>query len=240
MSIADLNSVIASFAVSGGCTLVQQSEAPMVMGRRGPATSIATVVTDVFYAPDAGGTVDQQVGGVKRPVERLKVWLRTEILPAVIEPSASDPWLVIVGGRTFQVVAVEEWTAGGFWVATVQRVEDSRSMGLAYFGTITTADAALSAAARGAVIMGKSKAYTPTRSLRLRLADSLDAVGLVWSAALLAPSNTVAFRGVDAAGESVSITPTSLDTFTSGGTNYVVAVLPQVPSPSGDLRIEVL
>lgn len=241
MAFGNINVLIQRLATPGGITLVEQGEARLIMGRPEAPTLTVTAISDVVWHPAGGG----QLGAAGSNLfvdtsEKITVYLRTEVLPAVVEPDGGSPWWILAGGRWFRVDSVDPWSQGGFWVAQCSRLPDSRAVGEVGFATVTPAEAALPAIALAPLVLSRRKAFTPQRSIRF-VVDAANAgagdalVAFTWPASLLAPADAPVFRATNNIGAVIVVAAVAVAAF---GPNFL-ALLPRVAAADGSLRYEV-
>lgn len=138
IDLTDIAGVIADLGNPGGVVLVELGRSAVVLGRPGLPLATMHVVADAVHHPDPGAVNVTPVGAYLDNVDRLAVYLRERILPAVVDPDGSQPWWVVANGKRYGVTRVDDWSAGGFWVARCERLaEDGRTMPV-WFGSIVS------------------------------------------------------------------------------------------------------
>lgn len=233
MALTDINSTIASLATPGGITVLERGPSQLIAGRPSSPAMTPVAVADVVWAPDAGGRTAALQSGIARPTESIVVYARRELVPPMREKQRA--WWLLAGGRFFEVTSVEPWTPGGFWVARATLVEDTRSVGVVGFASISAAAAAVPATARAAALAAMS-AWTTKRSMRFvaPAGGGANVVAFAWPSTIEQLAEVPVFRAVNADGEDVVVAATI-----SATVDGFVAVLPRVVSPDGMLRYEV-
>lgn len=239
MALTDINSVIASLATPGGIVVLSRPAPDLVRGRRTSTPMTVTTLTDVVWAPDAGGRTAPSQGGVVSPTEQIAIYSRVDIAPALKE--SGQPSWVVAGGRTFEVLSSEPWTPGGFWVAKARLVADSANVGIVGFGILTTAQAALAVDVVAGILRGKLSVRSSQRAMRFSLASgdsgvSGNVVGFVWPSSVVGSTDTIVARAVNASDVVVELV--ALEVRTLGADT--VATFARVVDSAGRLRFEVL
>ncbi len=83
------------------------------------------------------------------------------------------------------------------------------------------------------------QAFAPGRACRFVLESTEEDIFVAWPATAEGVTGA-AFKAVDATGETIDLTPVSLDTITVDDVDYIVAVLPAHTAPDGAMHYEVL
>lgn len=233
MSFADLADIISSFRTPGGITLVQHTRAAPVNGRASLPHATVTVLADAAHHPGLWRKVSRREG-VSVDAD-VTAYFRQEVKTAMVEPNGNDPWWFIIAGIAYEVVDVQPWTQGSFWVVTGKAADRFAQQDRVFFGELTNLQAASTASALAA-LQANLSAFAPMRDFRVDFAaQAKDVVAVAWPASLDAADDAVTFKATDAQGNSVDVE--ALSVATSSG--FVVAILPKVPGPSGRLQYEV-
>jgi len=266
MSFANINAVIASLANATSVTIVEHDRAPIVKGRRALPTATLTVVTEVVHHPD---TNERNVAtrDAVRSEDRAAFYFRTEVLPARANPNGNDPWWVILDGANYQIDAVENWRAGGFWVARGSRIATWPTSQPVAFASLDRSIAASSNAAILAAILAGSTGYADSRSFRVAMpatvadgpssyddadftyddsgvtydGDGLICVGLAWHSDIDAVEDSPTFRAMLPSGETQEVTPlVGPATATISGQAWTFVLLPSYVDADDVHRYEVV